>query len=954
MAQKTFHRVALVIVTIALFIAVPSSAQVIDLIIQFGTQANESARDLVIDEIGDLYVVGGTGGAFLGHTTPPGRDAFIRKYGANGNEIWTRQFGDSSFDDAFAVDVDIGSVYMVGRTRRPNPGFPSEEQTDAYIRKYDANGNEIWTRLIGDIGFDIAQAVKTDGNGVVYVGGVTGGLSENSLTNYRDAFISKYDSNGNELWAQQFGGNNIYAVEMIYGIAVDTDGNVIVAGDITQGAFPGQVAQGNNDAFIRKYDTYGNELWTRQFGSAGPDRLEDAVADTSGNVYVVGHVPLAIPGQISSGAFDAYVRKYDVNGNVVWTRQFGSPDYDAAFSVALDSDENVYVSGRTYAALPGQTSDGPYVRKYDAAGNEIWTHQENLGNTYRTSAIDVAGNVYVAGYTTEVLPGQTSAGGDYDAFILRFAQNQPPVAIAGGPYSTEEGSAVSLNGSGSSDPDGDTLSFYWDLDKNGTFETSGVIATFDASVHDGPSTHSVNLQVCDPSGDCATDSAVVEVENVPPSATFSAMHGTIDEGEASTLLFNNQSDPGADDSLAGFLYSYDCTNDGVFEFLDSTFTSLNCFYPENGLYVIWGRIKDKDGGYNEYTVDINVNNVAPTVNAGADQTVFEDTAVNLDQAAFNDPGILDTHTATVDWGDGNVEEGFVDQGAGAVSGSHVYDDPGNYTVTVTVEDGDTGVGNDSLTVSVVNGFLRHCVYANEDVIQIELNAYINCSVGGENLIRLKQNASVMGDVVSRTDINIEENAYVGGDAIAVGSIELEDGATVVGQLDENSNVPSFSQVGVTVSAGGLRVTVGISNNLALLPGSYSQLTVKKGGTLQLSSGHYAFDNIVMEISATLEIDLAGDYIVIDVKNTVDMKEGVTVATGSGGAADILWRVEGNAVKLGKDGEFLGTFIAPNAHIDMHAGASLTGAFYGKKVQVKLNTSVAAEPALNAFIDLFVS
>ncbi|WP_252851503.1 PKD domain-containing protein [Aeoliella straminimaris] len=112
------------------------------------------------------------------------------------------------------------------------------------------------------------------------------------------------------------------------------------------------------------------------------------------------------------------------------------------------------------------------------------------------------------------------------------------------------------------------------------------------------------------------------------------------------------------------------------------------------------------------SIDVTVENVAPVVDAGADQTVDEShagmptelTTVYI-TALFTDVGTLDTHTATIDWGDstgtmsGNVSQGM---GSGTVTGSHEYADNGIYTVKVTVTDDDGGVHSDTLTVTVLN------------------------------------------------------------------------------------------------------------------------------------------------------------------------------------------------------------------------------------------------------------
>lgn len=94
--------------------------------------------------------------------------------------------------------------------------------------------------------------------------------------------------------------------------------------------------------------------------------------------------------------------------------------------------------------------------------------------------------------------------------------NEPPVADAGGPYSVYRGESVELDGTGSSDPDGDPLTYAWDLDENGSFETTGATPDFSAAGLD-EGDYTVTLRVCDPSGECDTDTAIVHVLNRDPS-----------------------------------------------------------------------------------------------------------------------------------------------------------------------------------------------------------------------------------------------------------------------------------------------------------------------------------------------------------------------------------------------------------------------------------------------------
>jgi len=120
------------------------------------------------------------------------------------------------------------------------------------------------------------------------------------------------------------------------------DGNVYVVGR-TYGALPTQTKTSLlEDAFIRKYDASGSELWTRQFGtptsSVGPSNGTTAqgVAVDSTGVYVVGTAGSNFPGQTNAGSDDAFIRKYDASGNVLWTHQFGGDSYDGASGVAVE------------------------------------------------------------------------------------------------------------------------------------------------------------------------------------------------------------------------------------------------------------------------------------------------------------------------------------------------------------------------------------------------------------------------------------------------------------------------------------------------------------------------------------------------------------------------------------------------------------------------------------------
>src|SRR5438552_2202935 len=115
--------------------------------------------------------------------------------------------------------------------------------------------------------------------------------------------------------------------------------------------------------------------WTDQFGTRYPDEADGMAADADGNLYVAGQTSGELPGQKAAGMIDAFVRRLDPAGHEVWTRQFGSPERDEPKGMALDDTGNVYVVGQTFGSLPGQTSAGgwdAFIRKYDRSGDEVW------------------------------------------------------------------------------------------------------------------------------------------------------------------------------------------------------------------------------------------------------------------------------------------------------------------------------------------------------------------------------------------------------------------------------------------------------------------------------------------------------------------------------------------------------------------------------------------------------
>ena len=323
-----------------------------------------------------------------------GSAAFLQKTDLNGSSLWTSLIGLSTL--ATSVSVAADGVYMGGFTSSALPGQALQGSVDAFVSKYDINGNPLWTSEFGaSPPFNIDHGNITEIVGVsaaadgVYVTGFTyGTLPGQTLSGSPDIFVRKYDPNGNVLWTVQFGSPN---------------GNGTVVG--VSAAADGVYVAGRTDVnFVRKYDFNGNILWTSQLETANMNVW--AVSATAQGVYVAG----------SYG--DVFLQRYDPAGNQLWSREFGTPGYtNFPFSVSATA-ESVYVLWQTYGH--DYNNNSFLVSQYDSNGNAIQTQPVTtpLVGSGGPNAIDAStGRLYVAGATSVSCPVGLNIVGCRTAFV---------------------------------------------------------------------------------------------------------------------------------------------------------------------------------------------------------------------------------------------------------------------------------------------------------------------------------------------------------------------------------------------------------------------------------------------------------------------------------------------------------------------------------------------------------
>lgn len=390
------------------------------LISQFGTAYTEWGKDIAVDANGNSYVAGYTQGDLGGTGNAGSNDVFIAKYDNSGNQLWLRQVGTTSSESANSIAVDTnGNSYVTGDTWGDLAGSGNIGSGDAFIAKYDTSGNQLWIRQFGTSLAEYGYGVAVDAGGNSYVIGRTSGdIAGTGSAGNDDVFIARYDTSGNQLWIKQFG-----TADLDWGndIAVDANGNSYLTGH-TLGDLAGTGYPGSLDAFVAKYDTSGNRLWIKQFGTALRELSNGIAVDVSGNSYVTGYTDGDLTGTGNTGGDDAFIAKFDALGNMLWIRQPGSLMNDNGNGVTVDSSGNSYISGVTWGDFAGSGNIGysdVFIAKYDPSGNSLWSRQFGTASSDwgLSNTVDAGGKTYITGQTLGDFSGSGNAG-ENDVFIL--------------------------------------------------------------------------------------------------------------------------------------------------------------------------------------------------------------------------------------------------------------------------------------------------------------------------------------------------------------------------------------------------------------------------------------------------------------------------------------------------------------------------------------------------------
>ncbi|MGB3948671.1 MAG: T9SS type A sorting domain-containing protein [Bacteroidia bacterium] len=363
------------------------------------------------------------------------------------NYQWVKSIGGGNGESGLAITTtnDGQYVYVTGKMGSSNIDFNiygttpivlNGSGTSCFIAKYDTQGNCIWAKNMlgqGNLALSIGFSIVTDGSDNIYIGGIFNGEVDfdpgsntvSLVSNNVDAFVAKYNNNGDFQWVRSITGAN---EEIVKDIAIDDlNGGVYVSGffgsdtitfsNTTDTLFN----KGGKDAFVAGYDLNGGTLlWKNSIGSTGNDLVSDIDANDS-YVVVTGvfedtlffnyNADTLLP----SSTTNTFFGKYDLGGNYGWMEKIGGTNATCVSTGIAIENNNIHVTGvysgtiqidpnSTSATLTALGSKDVFFAKYDLGTTHLWsgrigseTSNSNNTATVAKIAVDAMENIYISG-----------------------------------------------------------------------------------------------------------------------------------------------------------------------------------------------------------------------------------------------------------------------------------------------------------------------------------------------------------------------------------------------------------------------------------------------------------------------------------------------------------------------------------------------------------------------------
>jgi len=389
---------------------------------------------------------------------------------------WVRSYGSTNYDRIWDAEVHGNQIGTIGsfdgaltfNPTNPVPNVSHNGGGDILLNIYTTSGQLLVSKAFGGAGIDWSRSLDFDKWGNIYVTGTfsgsvnfdrstTGSFTKTS-NGGTDVFLAKFDSIGNAIWVKTFGGtSNDEGINVV----VNASSEVIVTGTYSgtvdfdpNSAIQNATSNSNStDIFLSKFDSAGNLIWNKTFGSSSNnDASREIAIDRSNNIIFVGFYggtidfdpSPAIVNLPHSSQVDAFITKLDNQGNLVWAKNISSSSEIMIKGVKISKLNEVVVGGHFYntvdfdpsSATAFRTSNGSkemFVLKLDSNSNFdfVKTLGSSSADVVEKIELDSYDNIFCTGYyfgNMDFDPSPTatvskSNAGSSDTYLLKLDKN---------------------------------------------------------------------------------------------------------------------------------------------------------------------------------------------------------------------------------------------------------------------------------------------------------------------------------------------------------------------------------------------------------------------------------------------------------------------------------------------------------------------------------------------------
>jgi len=341
--------------------------------ITIGSSCITKAGDIVLDSSNNIYI---TGNIRVNETEAT--DAFLAKFDNNGNIIWYKIWGGIYDDSGNGIAFDsLGNIYMGGSTASFGPSVPN---ANWFLAKFDNAGNQIWNYSWGTNEGEWGGKIAVDSSDFIYYIGSTWGHGGSSA----NVGLVKFNSTGVIQWERYWGG---FGYDSPRDLVIDSSDNIYIIAGSDKGGLAGR------DVALIKYDSVGTLLWDIAWGSSGYDDPRGITLDNLGNIYITGVID-----SYGAGNYDIFIAKFDSVPTLLWNFTWGGVDSDIAQDLVLDTSNNIYLTG--YTESFGSGSSDVVLIKFNSLGSQQWNKTWGGIDIEESHCItiDSSNNTYIAGW----------------------------------------------------------------------------------------------------------------------------------------------------------------------------------------------------------------------------------------------------------------------------------------------------------------------------------------------------------------------------------------------------------------------------------------------------------------------------------------------------------------------------------------------------------------------------